>query len=170
MQAQDRRAFLEVVLGFAELKGKTLSGPALELYWNAMQDWTLDEFKQAANALLKSSEFMPTPKDFYDLRRKMRPTAAEAWSLFPTDPRAKRALAIAAQGRNPGHIPLDELKWVQKRFMEVYDELTDVDDARESVPLLAVTDSDRFLSDGRMNPDHQRRMLALLEDFGNTRQ
>jgi hypothetical protein len=54
--------------------------------------------------------------------------------------------------------------------MEVYDELTDVDDARESVPLLAVTDSDRFLSDGRMNPDHQRRMLALLEDFGNTRQ
>jgi hypothetical protein len=137
MQPQDRKAFLEVVLGFAELKGRQLSGPALELYWNAMQDWSLEEFKHAANALLKSSEFMPTPKDFHDLRKKMLPSAAEAWGLKESDPLAKRALAIATQGRYWGHIPLDELQWVQKRFLDVYEELRDVEDARATAPMLA---------------------------------
>ena len=69
MQPSDRKAFLEVVVGFAELKGKQLSAPALELYWNAMQGWTIEDFRKAAAHLLQTCEFMPTPKDFNDLKK-----------------------------------------------------------------------------------------------------
>lgn len=137
MQLHDRTKFVEIILGFAELKGKELSTAAIELFWRAMQDWSIEEFQHAANALVKTCEFMPTPKDFYDLRKKMRPSAAEAWEQRDKDPLARRALAIATQGRYVGHIDLDELKWVQKRFLEVYDELRDVADARQEAPMLA---------------------------------
>ena len=81
MTPDDRRPCLEIVIGFAELKGKKLSTPALELYWTAMQAWDLQDFRAAANHLLKTCEFMPTPKDFEDLRKAGRMKAGEAWAF-----------------------------------------------------------------------------------------
>lgn len=79
MTPNDREAFLEVVMGFAELKGKELSPPAFELYWGAMQHWPLEEFRAAAQMLLRSCTYMPMPKDFEDLRKAANPTVHEAW-------------------------------------------------------------------------------------------
>lgn len=136
MQPHDRKAFLEIVVGFAELKGKQLSVPALELFWNSMQDWSISEFRAAANQLVRTCEFMPTPADFHKLRTASRLTAGEAWIDAPTstDPIVVRALRAATQGRYYGHIPLEELPWVQKRFVEFYDEMRDVDDTRRALP------------------------------------
>lgn len=140
MQPHDRQPFLEVVIGFAELKGKQLSAPALELFWNAMQGWTIGEFRAAASQLIRTCEFMPTPKDFEDLRRiATTETAAEAWFTMGTsdDPLATRAMRIATQGRYVGHIPMDELQWVQKRFIEVYQELQEVEEVRKALPQIS---------------------------------
>lgn len=140
MQPHDRKAFLEVVIGLAELKGKQLSAPALELYWRAMQDWTIEEFRSAASHLVRTCEFMPAPKDFEDLRKSItRPTAADAWFTRGTspDPIANAAMRIAAQGRYVGHIPLDELPFVQRRFVQVYEELADRAEAEAALPQLA---------------------------------
>lgn len=138
MRPNDRKAFLEVVLGFAELKGRQLSAPALELYWNSMQDWSIEDFRSAANTLIKSCEYMPTPKEFNDLRKALKPSGATAWFTKGTspDPLANKAMQIAAQGRYVGHIPIDELQWVQKRFIEVYEELLDKDEAQVALPHL----------------------------------
>jgi len=81
MELNDRKAFIETVIGFAELKGKVLSAPALELYWEAMKSWPLVDFKAAAQYLLKTCEFMPTPKNFEDLRKAGNTTSGEAWAL-----------------------------------------------------------------------------------------
>lgn len=81
MQPNDREKFLRIVIGFAELKGKQLSTAALELYWRAMQDWTVEDFAGAATHLLKTCEFMPTPADFEKLRKSARMSAGEAWAL-----------------------------------------------------------------------------------------
>jgi hypothetical protein len=136
MQPKDRKAFLEVVVGFAELKGKQLSAPALELYWNSMQDWPMDDFRRAATVLIRTAEFMPTPKDFNDLRKAAKPSAAEKWFTkgISPDPIANQAMKIATQGRYVGHIPLDQLQWVQKRFIEAYDEIQDSAEARAALP------------------------------------
>jgi hypothetical protein len=141
MTPEDRKPFLEIVIGFAELKGKQLSAPALELYWNAMQHWTIEEFSQGAQALLLSCAFMPTPKDFEDLRRAAEPTAAEAWEQLGTGdatPRAIRAAEIASNGRYIGHLDIErELPHVMRRFMDIYRELTDVEQTRQAAPQIA---------------------------------
>lgn len=69
MQPNDRKPFLEIVVGLAELKGKQLSAPGLELYWNAMQAWDLADFRRAANELVRTCTFMPNPSDFEALRK-----------------------------------------------------------------------------------------------------
>jgi len=51
MTPADRKPFLETIVGFAELRGKQLSAPAIELYWRSMQDWNLNDFRAAAAQL-----------------------------------------------------------------------------------------------------------------------
>ena len=152
MQTTDRKAFLEIVIGFAELKGKALSAPALELYWNAMQAWSIEDFRAAANHLVGTCQFMPTPKDFEDLKRASKPTPAEAWE------KARKALQWTVNGyvEKPGTDPLvalalrsigganalamcdeDKLHFLERRFSQVYESLADSNAIREALPLIA---------------------------------
>lgn len=152
MNAIDRKPFLEIVIGFAELKGKSLSAPALELYWNAMQAWSLADFQAAANQLLRTCQFMPTPKDFEDLRKAGRETAGEAfanirrwlvysptgYTLHPNTPRALCS-AIRAMGGPNAYAMCDEekLPFLERRFCEHYDQIMTHEDTREAVPQIA---------------------------------
>ena len=148
MKSQDRKAFVEVVLGFAELKGKQLTAPALELYWRSLQHWELDDFKGAAEHLLRTCEFMPLPKDFEDLRKAGRPTAGEAWAEIraiarhsytgePNDPIAARALRALGGMRAIAMCDSDKVHFLERRFVEHYEAMSDADDVRESVPAIA---------------------------------
>ena len=161
MTPADRKAFVEIVVGFAELAGKQLSPAALELYWRAMQHWPLAEFRDAAAVLVTRCAFMPTPKDFEDLRKAGRMTAAEAWEC------ARRACGSAIQhGRltsrgtcgdelidkavrgigGYGVIAMcesDKLHFLERRFCEHYATLRDVTDVREALPALTNPDGAR---------------------------
>ena len=44
-----------------------------------MRTWSLDDFRAAAEQLLRTCEFMPVPADFERLRRAGKATAGEAW-------------------------------------------------------------------------------------------
>lgn len=161
MKTEDRQAFVEVVLGFAELKGRQLSVPAIELYWRAMNHWPLADFRKAASHLLRTCEFMPTPKDFEDLRKAGRPTTAEAWvralgstssawtpqgyfggtSGDPLIDRAVRAIggyAVIAQTDE------DKLHFLERRFSEAYEDMQDATEIRIALPQLTATKSARL--------------------------
>lgn len=151
MNASDRGKFVEVVLGFAELRGKQLSAPALELYWRAMQRWDMPEFLAAAEQLVRTSEFMPTPKDFEDLRKAGRPTAGEAWlearacargwrerePVRTGDRLIDRAVATIGGYRTIAMCPFDKMGFLERRFAEHYEAMQDAEDVREAVPQLA---------------------------------
>lgn len=148
MKANDRTKFLSIVIGFAELKGKSLSQPALELFWNSMQAWTIEEFQSAANHLITTCEFMPTPKDFEDLRRAGRPTAGELWAVIlaaartsDTDvfvePAAAKALAAIGGLRAVMMSNTDSTHFLERRFAEHFEQMRDVVDTREALPALA---------------------------------
>lgn len=148
----DREAFLEIVVGFAELKGKSLSAPALELYWNSMQHWSLAEFKTAANQLLRTCAFMPVPKDFEDLRKAGRETAGEifaglrqwlqysptGYTLQASTPRAI-ASALGAIGGPHAYAMAraDQMQFLERRFCEHYDDISGAEETRQAVPQLA---------------------------------
>jgi hypothetical protein len=141
---EDFDEFSKVVRGFAELKGKELSPPALKLYFRALQHWSLDEFKRAAEHLLRTSEFMPTPKQFEDLRRAGELTAAEAWTIvlsgapLPPGSRMQRAAEACGGQFAIRHEDVERsLPFTQKRFIESYEDLTVVDPVREQLPQIA---------------------------------
>jgi hypothetical protein len=145
--AADRKAFLEVVLGFAELKGKQLSAPALELYWRSLQHWELAEFHVAAEQLLRSCEFMPLPKDFEDLRKSGRQTAGEAWAQVLELARGRAAPALSALAlravnaigglRTVMMSETDRTPFLERRFCEHYESIGDAEEVRDAVPQLA---------------------------------
>lgn len=161
MTPQDRKAFIEVVIGFAELKGKQLSAPALELYWRSLQHWPLEEFKVAAEHLLRTCEFMPLPKDFEMLRKAGRPTAGESWAAvlefvrssyspnFPTrlpvrgplaDPLVQRAVNAVGGFRAVAMSDVNATQFLEKRFCEHFETVQDCDDVRVALPQIAYTD------------------------------
>ena len=168
MKDTDRKAFVEIVLGFAELRGRVLSAPALELYWRAMRNWELSDFRAAAEHLLKTFDFMPTPKQFEDLLKAGRSTPGEAWA---------RAVSYAASGeyrRTPtcgdpltdacvemlggysviGACDVSKLHWIEKRFCEHFEAKQDAQETRSALPQLTLQ------PEVRSRLEHSRRRLT----------
>jgi hypothetical protein len=136
VQQSDYQRFRAVMTGMAKVYEREIDDALLDAYWLALRGWALPEFERAAAELMRTSEFMPRPAAFDAMRRKAaEKTAAEAWFTSGTseDPTANRAMRIATQGRYVGHIPLDELPWVQKRFAEAYAELREVTETRQAL-------------------------------------
>lgn len=171
MQPSDRPEFVRVLNGLAAVKpGKGLTPEALDVWWLALRDWPLADFRAAAGHLARTVEFMPSPYHFAQLRKAGRPTSAEAWELAwkgnPTNDYAiAKALAVAAGSERLGMIELTRLPWVEKRFREAYDELVDVVEHREALPHLTDSEAIRCIAadaDSRPPAERFRRAMARL--------
>lgn len=146
MTLDDFDEFGQVMLGFAEVKGKELSARALKLYFRAMEDWSLQEFQRAALVLLKKHPFgtIPQPGDFDALRKAGEPTADEAWNLvitgapLPPGSRVWRAAETLGGQQSIRHEDVERtLPFTRNKFIEAYEDLTKVDPIREAVPEIA---------------------------------
>lgn len=149
MKLSDREAFLGIVIGLAELKGKQLSPEGLELYWNAIQQqrWSIEDFREAANLLVSTCQFMPEPKDFHDLRRATRATKGEAWAAVRQHlkgayrngdgltPEIDAVVRILGGYRTLAMMNEEDLTWQERRFAEHYDEAADIAEKREPLRL-----------------------------------
>jgi hypothetical protein len=178
----DRQKFIEIVLGFAELKSKQLSAPALELYWRAMQRWSLEDFRAAAEQLVLTCEFMPTPKDFEDLRKAGRQTAGEAWAMVleyvrkgyhrwhggglptlntevqkPLSNLLDRAVAAIGGYQAIAMSEIDKTHFLERRFAEHFEAMQEADDIREAVPQIACENHGRLSA-----PLPIRNIVSLL--------
>lgn len=156
MQPADRKEFLRVLNGLAAIKpGGKLAPEALDMWWLAMSDWSIEAFKDAAAHLAKSVEFMPSPFHFQELRKAGRITAAEAWET------ARAACGSAIQCGQVTHngtcgdalidkavrgiggygaiamCDREKLPFLERRFTETFNSLQDVTEVRESLPAIA---------------------------------
>ena len=155
MQPSDKPQFLKVLNGLAAMKKATLIPEVLDLWWGCMADWSIEDFKAAAIHVIKNSTFMPTPKDFEDLRKAGRNTAGEAFA---------KALGWARSGayRNPAKTPdailidrvvhalggwiaitscdEEKLHFLERRFVEHFETIQDSSDVREALPAIAKPD------------------------------
>lgn len=153
MTPEDYESFCGILLGFAEPRRIPLSSTTFELYWGALADWTIEDFRAAANVLFKRCDWMPTPKDFEDLRRGATERAGvEAWEVARRAARSAIALgrvrddvtsgdalvdrAVATIG-GYGAIALCETAWLhalERRFLEAYVEVREVAEIRAALP------------------------------------
>lgn len=172
----DKKTFAEIVMGLAELKGRQLSKPALELFWNSMQHWSLEDFQAAANQLIHTFDFMPTPKNFEDLRKAGRPTPGEAWVKAIQNSKSAIVCGQVTHGASCGDLLIDravqaiggygviamcesdKLCFLERRFCEHYDDMQEASDVREAVPQIASTFKPR------LNGGGPKRISDLLSD------
>jgi hypothetical protein len=153
MTPNDEAEFGAVLMGLASIKpGNKLTPQGVEIFWAAMQDWTLPDFKAAAAELSRRIEFMPSPFHFDQLRKAGRLTAGEAWE------RARRASGSAIQCGQVTHngtcgdpvidravraiggygviamCETSKLPFLERRFAEHLDSIQDADDTRKALP------------------------------------
>lgn len=161
MQPTDRQQFMKVLNGMAAIKKMVLISESLDLWWACMVAWSIDDFKAAAAHLLTKCEFMPTPKDFEDLRKAGRPSAGEAWAKVlehvrrgwyrytdggvghydrevpPNDPLIDSAVAAIGGYRAIAIHQESTLHFLERRFAEHYDSIQDSQEVREALPQIA---------------------------------
>jgi hypothetical protein len=152
MQATDKPDFLKVLNGMAAMRKATLIPEVLDLWWGCMADWSIEDFKAAAIQVLKTSTFMPTPKDFEDLRKAGRETAGEVfasikqwlqytpngYTLKPKTPHAIAASIRAMGGPNAyAMCQEDKLPFLERRFCDHYEHISEAGDIRDGLPQIA---------------------------------
>lgn len=152
MRAEDFPRFREVLAGMAEMFKHELSGPLLDAYWLALKDWPLVEFEQAAAHLLGTEEFMPRPVKFNALRKANRPTSGEGFAIAVahaasgawreggcSDPMVNQAVRSLGGWRVIAMCDEDKLPFLERRFAEHFETITDAEDVRDALPYLTPT-------------------------------
>jgi hypothetical protein len=146
----EKPAFVAALNELAALKpGVKITREGYAAWWNAMRDWSLEDFRIACAWLAKTSEFMPNPFHFEQLRKATRPTAGEAWALVREAARAGEqcpehpatAYAVRALGgmRAIGMTNTDQMPFLERRFNEHYETISEAQEVREAIPSLAAT-------------------------------
>lgn len=154
MSPANKPEFLAVLNGLAAVKpGAKLTPEGLDVWWASFADWALEDFRSAAARLAKTHEFFPNPFHFEELRKAERPAAGEAfskalevareWSWSGMDRASSGDPDIDAAARACGGYRAlalsDETKvgFLEKRFAEHYETISDKEDIRESLPRIA---------------------------------
>ncbi len=111
-----------------------------------MKNWSIDDFRDAAGYLLKNCQFMATPYDFEQLRKKGKPSPHEAWgmALHHADGAWRQGVLgdaltdqVAATLGGYSVIALthkDKLGFLERRFLDAYNDLLDTSVVREALP------------------------------------
>ncbi len=146
MDSGDRPEFVRVLNGLAAIKRVDLTKDTYELWWQSLKDWLINDFKDAAGYLLLNCQFMPTPYDFEQLRKKGEVSAHEAWAMamhHVEGPWRQGVLGdalidrvVAALG---GYSVIalthkDKLGFLERRFLDTYNDLLDTSVARKALP------------------------------------
>ena len=146
MDSNDKPEFVRVITSLAAIKGKDLTKDVLLLWWQCLNDWPVDDFKNAAGYLLKNCQFMPTPFDFEQLRKKGEVSAHEAWAmaLRHADGAWRQGVLgdaltdqVAAALGGYSVIALthkDKLGFLERRFLDAYKDLLDTSVVRKALP------------------------------------
>ncbi len=146
MDSGDRPEFVRVLNGLAAIKRFDLTKDSYELWWQSMKNWSIDDFRDAAGYLLLNCKFMPTPYDFEQLRKKGEVSAHEAWSLALNhaegawrkgalgDALTDRVIAMLGGYSVIAFTYKDKLGFLERRFLDAYNELLDTSVVREALP------------------------------------
>ena len=147
MDSGDRPEFVQVLNGLAAIRRADLTKEAYELWWQSMKNWSIDGFKDAAGYLLKNCQFMPAPYDFEQLRKKGKPSAHEAWAKaldhaaggawrngLLGDALTDRVIATLGGYSVIALTHKDKLGFLERRFLDAYNDLLDTSVVREALP------------------------------------
>lgn len=147
MQETDKNSFHELMLGAGELYGKEITKPLLRIYFNALEDLTMEQVTHAFSAHIKSTDqagtFFPKPADLIrqitgsvkEQQQLVEDRAEMAWACIEReisrigsygtleleDKQAIAAVKAIGGWRQLCMSTYDQLVWKKKEFMSAYD-------------------------------------------------
>jgi len=135
----DKPEMSRILLGLAAIMPNAKVTPeALEVWYGAMREWSIEDFRAAASRLATTCRFMPTPYDFNALLKSGEPTSGEAFAsalahvacgAWRNAQHPDPAIELAVQGMGGWRVLAftdeDKLHFAEKRFAEHYEATTD---------------------------------------------
>jgi len=92
MNKSDKRKFVEVLTSLSDLYDASISENSIQLYWDILQKYSIDEFVLSAKAHASTSKWMPKPSDFIDSLESATPSSEEkaivAWAAVTSSTRS----------------------------------------------------------------------------------
>lgn len=148
MNAQDKGHFQSIMIGAGELYSKEITKPLLQIYFQALQSYTIEQVSSAFTAHMvdtKHGSFMPKPADLVRLIDKDKPNPEDkariSWlavrnsfsGYYPNGFKLEDAIAAAALqsigGRNTvGMCDNSKIGFLEKQFIDAYKALYNLDE------------------------------------------
>lgn len=154
MQESNFQRFRDLMRGMGRIFNSEPDELVLDVYWLALKSWQISDFESAVAHLMSTAKFMPRPADFMNLRKAGELTSHEAWTIAlnqwrtPNDVPADRIIRAAASVGGFKVIAMAnierDLPHLQRRFLEAYDQLSDVEPVREALPQLIANAVENF--------------------------
>lgn len=189
MQETDKNSFHELMLGAGELYGKEITKPLLRIYFNALEDLTIEQVTHAFSAHIKSTDqagtFFPKPADLIrqitgsvkEQQQLVEDRAEMAWACIEReisrigsygtleleDKQAIAAVKSIGGWRQLCMSTYDQLVWKKKEFMSAYDtyERTDLSMLPNKLPGLIELQEHK--------QEQQQGMKSLMDGLENYR-
>jgi len=162
MNESDKQIFQVLMVGAGELYGKEVTKPLLRIYFNALEDLTIDQVSDAFSKHVKSTSkdgsFFPKPADLMrqikgsddENKSDLEGRAMVAWAcideklrkcssyetLHLEDKQALAAVKALGGWRKLCLTTYDQMPWVKKEFLKLYEtfERTPIDRLPSSLP------------------------------------
>lgn len=135
MTNQDKSEFVRQLTGLAELFDKKISDALFEIYWQSLQELSLEDFKRAATSLALSAKFFPKPVEFreqilpnldaqaslaYDKLHEAYLRLAPYHTVTFDDPVIHAVVNSLGGWIKLANLTVDEAKWYRKDFEAKY--------------------------------------------------
>ncbi len=151
MNLEDADKFRNLIRGMARVFNTEADSLLLDTYWLALKSWPIEEFEGACARLLCTAKFMPRPADFNEMRKASRKTSGEAFAIARAiardcsphrsstsgDPLIDAAAAACGGYFAMGMTETEKIGFLERRFAEHYDAISDREETREAVPQIA---------------------------------
>lgn len=137
----DKQQFHQLMLGVGETYGKKITEPLMDIYFNSLQGYEIDDVTKAFSAHLvcaKHGTFFPKPADLVRIMDIGQPSTEEraelVWmtiekkissigaygTLKLDDLQALAAVKSLGSWRDLCHTDIDKLQWKRKEFIAAY--------------------------------------------------
>ena len=141
MDTNDKAHFQSIMIGVGELYSKEITKPLLQIYFQALQKYSIEQVSSAFTAHMvdpKHGTFMPKPADLVRIIDADKPSAKDraelAWiqienamsrigaygTLRMDDKQALAAIKNIGSWQSLCHTDIDKLQWKKKEFIELY--------------------------------------------------
>jgi hypothetical protein len=133
----------EMLTAVSKLYGTTLDPQVLAMYEGALASQPLEHVRDAINAHVATSPFMPKPADLLTLIRKStepKSNWADSWSQIMDNhgrtedligQRALRSIGGWGPPKGLGYVNIDRLPYLQARFQEAYETMAEAQAPRQ---------------------------------------